>query len=88
MAPLLALTSHCVLSHRGQAKQASGNESQARASCDGGGEGFRHMIEAEVVHSGTSSYLPGSERFGAVLPLQQPWLASAVNGVTASGSIG
>jgi hypothetical protein len=32
--------------------------------------------------------LPGPERFGAVLPLQQPSLAGAVNVVTGCQSIG
>ena len=82
MVPLFALASHCVLGNRGQAKQTSGNETKARASCGGGGKGFRQVIEIELVHGGTSSNLPGPERFGAVLPLQQPPLARAVNGVT------
>jgi hypothetical protein len=68
--------------HRGQTEQAGGNETEARASCGPEAEGFRHMIETEVVHAGTSSCLPGPERFGAVLPLQQRSLASAVNLVT------
>jgi hypothetical protein len=46
------------------------------------------VIELEVVHGGTSSDLPGPERFGAVLPLQQPALACAVNVVTGCQSIG
>jgi len=88
LAPLMALLSHCVLCDRGQPEQASGKETKARASCGVGGEGFRHMIEIEVIHGGTSSCLPGPERFGAVLPLQQPTLARAVNGVTSCQSIG
>jgi hypothetical protein len=87
MAPPFALASHCVLGNRGQAKQASGNETKARASCGRGGEGFRHMIEIELVHGGTSSCQPGLEHFEAVLPLQQPPLAPAVNGATSCQSI-
>ena len=87
MATLFALAGQRVLSNRGQAKQASGNETKARASCGGPGEGFRHMIEIELVHGGTSSCLHSLERFEAVLPLQQPPLARAVNGVTSCRSI-
>jgi hypothetical protein len=46
------------------------------------------MIEIELVHGGTSSCQPGLDRFEAVLPLQQPPLARAVNGVTRCQSIG
>jgi hypothetical protein len=46
------------------------------------------MIEIELVHGGTSSCQPGPEHFEAVLPLQQPPLAPAVNGVTSCQSIG
>jgi hypothetical protein len=46
------------------------------------------MIEIELIHGGTSSCQPGSERFGALLPLQQPSLAGAVNAVTGCQSIG
>ena len=45
------------------------------------------MIEIELVHGGTSSCLPGPEHFEAVLPLQEPPLARAVNGVTRCQSI-
>ena len=85
---LLAPPSQCVLCDRGQAKQAGGNETKARASCSPGSEGFRQVIELEVVHGGTSSYLPDPERFGAVLPSQQPALVRAVNVVTGCQSIG
>ena len=88
MAPPFALAGQRVLSNRGQTKQACGNETKARAACGGGGEGFRHMIEIELVHGGTSSCQPGLEHFEAVLPLQQPPLALAVNGVTRCQSIG
>jgi len=46
------------------------------------------VIEIELVHGGTSFCLPGPEHFEVVLPLQQPPLDRAVNGVTSCQSIG
>jgi hypothetical protein len=91
LALLVALLGRGILGDRGQANEAGGKESEARASGGVGSEGLCQVIEAEVVHCSTSRAderaLSGPERFGAVLPLQQPAHGSAVNEVTGCWSI-
>ena len=53
LAFLVAFPGRGVLRDRGQAKQTSGKETKARASCGVGGEGLRQTIETEVIHCGT-----------------------------------
>ena len=52
---LLRFLARGILGDRGQAKQAGGKESEARASCGAGSEGFRQVIEP----SGPQRHLQG-----------------------------